>query len=196
MGRRDFAGSPPVSTAGVSDAMSRQTRYLELRCPRCSWAEVCGPEDVARWLRGARKLRRRSDPDLGIMYEVFRATAGHLACPECGKKGLGVGPAPEDMTDWPGPKVCSACGKTISPERMEAVPGTTLCAACQRDEELGRAKVEIEYCPQCGAPMKLRPSRSGGLTRYVLVCTGDPPCRPTSSVALAGPTPPPKFSLM
>lgn len=139
--------------------------------------EVCGPEDVARCLRKARKLRAGREPEAEIMYEVFRATAGQLACPECGKVGLLVVPATDDDFDWPGQKACESCGKLISRQRLEAVPGATLCVRCQRDEELGRAKRDVEYCPRCGAPMQLRPTRSSGVTRYVLKCTADPPCR-------------------
>jgi predicted RNA-binding Zn-ribbon protein involved in translation (DUF1610 family) len=157
--------------------MIHPERYVELRCPRCPWAEVCGPGDVARWLRQARKLRAESNPEPQILHELLRATAGQLTCPECGHTGLAAGPAPEDLTAWPGDALCTACGKTIPPERLEAVPGATLCADCQRAEESGRPNVEVEYCPKCGAPMELRAKRSGGLTRYAMVCTADPPCR-------------------
>ena len=157
--------------------MSRGKPYVELRCARCSWTELCGPEDAVRWLRKASKLRAGSEPEWEILCEVLRSAAGQLACPQCGTKGLAVGPARDDATDWPGDKTCSACGKAISPERAEALPEATLCATCQRQEERGRATTEIEYCPKCGAPMELRPSRSGGVTRYVMACTGDPPCR-------------------
>ena len=157
--------------------MNDPSQYVELRCPACSWAEVGGPEAVAGWLRRARKLRARSAPELDILYEILQATAGQLACPSCGNVGLSIGPARDDEADWPGARACSACGQPISEERLRAVPATALCAACQQDEERGRAKTEIEYCPRCGAPMALRPTRAGGVTRYVLVCTGSPPCR-------------------
>jgi len=154
-----------------------QRPYVELRCARCPWTELCGPEDAARWLREARKLRAGSQPEWEILCEVLRSAAGRLACPQCGAKGLAVGPARDDATDWPGDKTCAACGKAIGRERAEALPDAVLCAACQRQEELGRTTAEIEYCPKCGAPMELRPSRSGGVTRYVMACTGDPSCR-------------------
>ena len=157
--------------------MGNSQTYIELRCPRCPWSEVCGPGEVARWLRQARKLRAASEPEWEILCELLRATAGQLACPECGNRGLAAGPALEDLPGWPGDTVCSACGKAISRERQEAVPQATLCAECQRAEEIGRPNVEVEYCPKCGARMELRPTRSGGLTRYVMVCTADPPCR-------------------
>jgi Zn finger protein HypA/HybF involved in hydrogenase expression len=153
------------------------TPYVELRCPACPWAEVCGPEAVAGWLRRARKLRARSAAEWDILHEVLQATAGQLACPGCGHVGLSIAPARDEAADWPGARPCSACGQTISEERLRAVPATALCAACQQDEERGRAITEIEYCPRCGAPMELRPAKGGGVARYVLVCTGSPPCR-------------------
>ena len=141
--------------------MSGQSRYVELACPGCSWTEVCGPEGVVRWLRKARKLRTGKRPELEILHEVLRAAAGALACPECAKVGLRLGPATDDEADWPGAKPCAACGEPISEERLGLLPGATLCAACQRDEESGRGTGETEYCPRCGAPMKLRASRTG-----------------------------------
>ncbi len=111
------------------------------------------------------------------MHEVLRATAGRLACPECGKVGLAAALAADDTADWPGPRPCAACGQPISEERLRVLPSATLCAACQREEELGHPKTETEHCPRCGAPMKLRPAKTGAVTRYVLSCTADPPCR-------------------
>lgn len=151
--------------------------YFELRCRRCSWCQVCGPEEVVGWLRKARKLRARSAPEWEILVELFLAAAPRLVCPECGAEGLSAGPAPDDAGDWPEWKTCASCNEPIEEDRLRAVPGATLCAACQRDEELGRGKREIDYCPRCGAPMELRPSRSGGVTRYVPACTANPPCR-------------------
>ena len=156
--------------------MSRRS-YVELRCRECSWTEVCGPGDVARWLRAARKLRASSQPEWEVLCELLRSAAGQLTCPECGAVGLVVGPARDDA-DWPELRRCSACGKTIGRERLEALPDATLCAACQRAEEAGHPQEEIEYCPKCGAPMQLRPTRAGGITRYVMACTAEPPCRP------------------
>ncbi|MHB1038452.1 MAG: TraR/DksA family transcriptional regulator [Pirellulales bacterium] len=151
--------------------------YLELRCRACSWSEACGPDAMIRWLVKAKKVRPGRAPEPEILVEVFRATAGQLACPQCGEMGLEVGQAVEDEVDWPSARSCAACAKPIPPERLAVVPNATLCAACQRDEEQGRAKVEVEYCPRCGSPMELRQSRATGVTRYVLACTGNPPCR-------------------
>ena len=153
-----------------------QRSYVELRCPRCPWTEVCGPKDVVRWLRTARKLRAAGQPEWEVLCELLQSAAGQLPCPGCGAVGLVVGPARDDA-DWPELRRCAACGKTIDGERLEAVPDATLCAACQRAEESGRPQEEIEYCPKCGAPMELRPTRGAGVTRYVMACTAVPPCR-------------------
>ena len=155
--------------------MNHDRTYLELRCPGCSWSEVCGPAEIAQWLLRAGKLRRGSDPEWEIMVEVLRATAPKLACPECGRAGLCLGPARDDA-DWP-ETLCEACSRPIERERLELLPDTTFCAACQRKAERGETTTETEYCPKCGAPMAVKPSKSAGLTRYVMVCTGDPPCR-------------------
>jgi ssDNA-binding Zn-finger/Zn-ribbon topoisomerase 1 len=154
--------------------MSRDNPYYELRCRQCNWTEVCGTEGMVRWLRRAKKVRPGREPDLEILVELFQAVAPQLSCPECGQQGLVVGLA---EADWPEERPCAACGKLIAPERLEAVPDATLCAACQRDEEHGRLPAEVEYCPKCGAPMALRPTKSAGVTRYEMVCTAIPPCR-------------------
>lgn len=149
--------------------------YWELRCPGCSWAEVCGREGVARWLRVAKKVRPGREPEWEIMVELLGGAAGQLACPRCGRTGLTVRPAPDDSA-WADDPICSSCSRPIPRERLQAVPGTRVCAACQRAEESG-GTVEVEYCPRCGAPMRLRLSRSAGVSRYVMACTAEPPCR-------------------
>jgi Zn finger protein HypA/HybF involved in hydrogenase expression len=155
--------------------MSTHTPYYELRCRQCSWTEVCGAEGMVRWLLKIGKIRHGREPDLDILTELFHAMTGQLVCPECGATGLAASPV-DDAADWPEERPCAACGKLISAERLEALPDATLCAACQRAEEEGRTEVDLEYCPRCGAPMTLRPS-TGGVTRYKLVCTANPPCR-------------------
>lgn len=155
--------------------MGNTAGYLELRCPACGWAETCGEERIAAWLRKARKVRAGREPELEIMVEVLTATAGQLVCPACGRAGLAAGPAADD---WSEAGLCERCRQPISEERLRAVPGTTLCADCRRREELGRAEPPAQYCPRCGAPMRLELSKSRGLARYVMACTGNPPCRP------------------
>jgi len=157
--------------------VSGPVRHLELRCRGCSWKELCGPGAMAAWLQKAGKLRAgREPPELGILYELFRAAAFELTCPRCGKLGLAVGAAAEETAAWPGGRLCRGCGKPIPRERLEAVPNALRCAACQQDEERGRAKDEVAFCPRCGAVMEVRVEQSGSRTRYVLGCSANPPC--------------------
>lgn len=153
------------------------TTYMNLRCPVCPWTAMIGPGQMAHWLERVGKIRPGRRPELEILAELFRASLSLFVCPECGQIGLIATPAEDDETDWPGPHPCSACGKPIAAERLQAIPGTTLCAACQQKEESGAATGEVEYCPKCGAPMALRLSRTPGVSRYVMACTGNPPCR-------------------
>jgi predicted RNA-binding Zn-ribbon protein involved in translation (DUF1610 family) len=132
---------------------------------------------MIRWLRAAGKVRVGREPDPELLDELFRSTAVQFECPGCGKSGLVARPSAGDDADWPEMRPCTACGRTIAPERLEAIPDATLCAACQQREESGEGPVEVEYCPKCGSPMSLRLSRSPGVSRYVMVCTGNPPCR-------------------
>lgn len=157
--------------------MTNDLPYLELRCPKCRWSEVCGRMEMVRWLRKAGKLRPGREPEPEILQELFPTAVPKLACPKCGGTGLTLGPAREDLFEWPGDRACSACGQSISAERLQAVPDAKLCPACQQAEEQGRGVGEVEYCPQCGAPMALRPTRGSGVTRYEMVCTANPPCR-------------------
>jgi hypothetical protein len=156
--------------------MPAPIRYLELRCPGCLWREVCGPAEIAAWLRKAGKLRANNHPELAVMYEVFRATAGQLACPQCGRTGLGLSIPVEDRTAWPGAALCICCGKPIPQERREAVPGVRHCASCQQEAERGQPKQEKDFCPRCGAPLEVTVVGEGRRTRYVLACTANPPC--------------------
>jgi len=156
--------------------MSDSVRYLELRCPGCLWREVCGPVEIAAWLRKAGKLRSRSHPELPVLYDVFQATAPRLSCPKCGKPRLTVANAIEHATPWPGETLCLCCSKPIPKERLKAIPGVRYCATCQREAEQGRPKQEQDFCPRCGAALEVRVVGAGNSTRYVLSCTANPPC--------------------
>jgi len=156
--------------------MSPRGPYWERRCPACAWNEVYGTEGMIRALAAAGKIRPGREPEVEILLELFRVFAEQQPCPQCGATGLTLRDAADDV-DWPEARACAACRRPIAAERLAALPQATLCAACQRDEELGRAPAEVDYCPRCGAPMELRPSRSAGITRYELVCTSVPPCR-------------------
>lgn len=156
--------------------MSSERDDYDLRCPACGWSGQCAPEEMARWLVQAGKLRSKGWPEREVLVELFRTSASAFVCPECRHQGMIAAPAAEDL-DWPGPVYCASCRRPIPRERLEAIPGTKLCAACQGAEESGHGRVETEYCPRCGAPMALRPTRGGGLTRYRMACTATPPCR-------------------
>ncbi|NLY00472.1 MAG: hypothetical protein GXY83_30625 [Rhodopirellula sp.] len=166
----------PIGTVDHFTAVMNDDRdYLELRCPGCSWSEVCGPAAMARWLGHAGKMRPGREPPYDIIKELLRGATGQLECPQCGRMGLLLGPT-RDGAAWADEPICSSCRRPISPERLEAVPGARLCAECQRADERGLSP-EVEYCPRCGWPMQLRLSRSAGISRYVLQCTAIPPCR-------------------
>lgn len=157
--------------------MSFNEQYHLLSCPACTWREECGHEGVLRWLRAAHKVRPGREPEPDILYEVFRGSAGQLTCPQCGQRGLSAREIEESDRDWPGSPLCAGCRRPIPRERWEALPGTRLCATCQQREETGGGAEAAEYCPRCGSLMELRLSRSAGLTRYVMTCTANPPCR-------------------
>lgn len=148
---------------------------MELRCPACRWSQVCPAEAMANWLRAVGKLRPNRQVEEEILVEVFRASVPQFACPQCGQRGLTATPVAEGS--WPGPVRCEGCGKAIPRQRVAALPGVRLCAACQQAVESGDTEVAGEYCPRCGARMKLTLSRSAGVTRYELACTAIPPCR-------------------
>lgn len=154
-----------------------RTPYFEVVCPHCQASELCGPEGMTRRMMAARRLKRTSEINLDMLAELFQASAPFLTCLECGHTGLTLRPRSDLDDNWPGGRPCTACGKNIPAERLELYPEATLCAACQekidRDDTVG----DMDYCPRCGAPMQLRPSRGGGITRYKMVCTATPPCR-------------------
>ena len=73
--------------------------------------------------------------------------------------------------NWPMARKCENCGSLIPAERVSLLPDVALCAACQRLQDRGDRRDEPEYCPRCGAPMTVRPTRGGGITRYEMACT-------------------------
>jgi predicted RNA-binding Zn-ribbon protein involved in translation (DUF1610 family) len=160
-----------------SNAMSNRSRYLELRCPACGWRETSGPAAIADRLRKLGKLRPRSEPEWAILEGLMAASAGDVACPECGRRGVGVAPAADPDVKWPDVVACESCGGPIPAERLEVLPGATLCASCQGNEDRGAACGAVEYCPRCGSVMEPRLARGRGITRYVMTCTAAPPCR-------------------
>lgn len=154
-----------------------RTPYFEAICPKCKWSELCGPEGMTRRLIAARRLKRTSELSLDMLAELFRGSAGSLICPDCGHTGLTLRSRSDLDEDWPGGRPCTVCGMLIPEERLELYPEATLCAACQGKIDRGETVGDMDYCPRCGAPMQLRQSRSGGITRYEMACTNVPPCR-------------------
>lgn len=154
-----------------------------LSCNACGWRTVDGSGGLAARLRLVGLLRRDGEPGDELIAELLPGAVGRMTCPGCKRIGLRVGVTEgadsEDWDDgWQTAVLCEACRKPIDPERLEALPDTRRCTACQQKSESGVVEEdEPEFCPRCGALLELRVSRSGGLTRYRLFCTGAPPCR-------------------
>ena len=152
--------------------------YLDVVCGKCAWRESFGLAQMAKWLRAAGKLRADRQPEAEIVYELFRSAAPQLPCPNCGRKSLTLAACSDDA--WGDEGLCEACRRPIPRARLAALPGVRLCADCQSAEETGQSPRSVEYCPRCGAPLEVRLSRAAGVTRYVMTCTGNPPCRSRS----------------
>jgi hypothetical protein len=155
----------------------------EVVCRRCHWRTVCGSDDAVARLRLIGLLRREPDPDDELVAALLVDAAPRMTCPICKEKALVATPADDAAQgDWQAAVLCEVCRAPIAPERLEAIPGAKRCAHCQEEAESGDTIVnELEYCPKCGALMEIRISRGAGITRYKRVCTGDPPCRLSST---------------
>lgn len=150
------------------------TRW-EARCPRCRG--LFRPDRVQQvdWLRALGKLRHEARPAPDLVDELFRTSSGQLICPSCAAAGLIVTPVADDEGEaWGDARRCDDCGAAIPRERLELFPLARLCVACQAKQEQGTAPREIDYCPRCGSPMTVAPTRGAGVTRYVQTC---PQCR-------------------
>jgi hypothetical protein len=150
---------------------------VDLRCADCTWAQECAEADAVRWLRSIGMLKRDPNASPAELRELLFAAAGRMTCPQCGRVGLLAADAPDRDDLWPAERRCSICGLPIPPERLEAFPDAITCVACQRADEQGSVRNLGEYCPKCGAPLVVKPTRGAGITRYARVCSGNPPCR-------------------
>ena len=149
-----------------------------LRCENCGWQRICGQAEIEQRLRKLGFLRRASHPPEELVRELLGLHRAKLKCDACGEDGLLLGPAENlDDADWQAAKLCEVCREPIPSERLEVLPQAVRCVKCQDSEDRGEAESEVDYCPQCGAVLELRVSRSGGLTRYKQICTGIPACR-------------------
>lgn len=150
--------------------MSDNELHIDLRCSSCGWELEHNRAAVDARLRAAGLLKRNAHPSLEELRELLFGVAKRLPCPECGHVGLEARDAPEVEADWPGAVRCRQCKALIPPERLEIFPNATLCVTCQRGDERGVSPDEPEYCPHCGTPMVVRPTRGAGIRRYVQVC--------------------------
>lgn len=149
---------------------------IELRCPACDWQEVHDLAGMTRWLVQRGQLRNQTEATAAMIRELSGALAGQQDCPACRARGLVAREVVDDWSDLPTAVRCETCGQLIAPERLEVFPDTRRCAACQAQDESGKAPPTQEWCRRCGAPLVLK-SASSGVHRYVLVCSGSPPCR-------------------
>jgi Zn finger protein HypA/HybF involved in hydrogenase expression len=152
---------------------------VQLECSDCGWWTLCGEAEIVRRLRKLGLFRRATDPPEEMVREVLAVHGLRLACDRCGKTELKVllDADESDRGEWEQVVVCEVCRQPIPPERLEIRPNTTRCVACQDAADRGVSFVEPDYCPRCGSVLELRVSRGGGVTRYKLWCTGNPPCR-------------------
>lgn len=135
------------------------------------------PGRAASWLLAAGRLRTQSEATRDELRELVVALAPQIACSACGQLRLTASIIADDPADWPAARRCDDCGELIPPERLEVFPDARLCMKCQRRDDRGFSPDAIEYCPTCGSPLTLGPSRGAGIRRYVMQCTGNPPCR-------------------
>jgi hypothetical protein len=151
----------------------------ELQCRACSWRTICGESEIVRRLRALGLFRRSPEPPEDLVREMLRSHGPRLTCDRCGEAYVSIhlGASDPDAGDWEQVVVCEICRQPIPSERLKFLPGATRCTACQDAADRGANIIEPDYCPKCGAILELRVSRTGGLTRYKLWCTGNPPCR-------------------
>lgn len=156
------------------------TQHLAIACPTCGSVRGAGITEMVAMLRAAGLLKAKSDSSPDVIRELFRASAAKLKCPGCGAIGLSTRGADEAMRaamrdeDWGQDRACEACRAPIPPERLELLPDARLCAACQQEEDCGELADQREFCPRCGAVMRLVSRRGAGIARYTMRC---PSCR-------------------
>jgi RNA polymerase-binding transcription factor DksA len=143
--------------------------YHDLVCLACGARATLSAIDVLARLRAAGLLKRAKEPDAETVAELLKSTATTWACERCGRTGLAVEAARDDLAneDWGQAKACERCHAPIPAERLELFPQTTLCVRCQQGAEQGD---DPEYCPRCGSILEIRRLRGSGLTRYVMEC--------------------------
>lgn len=152
---------------------------VQFECRDCGWWTLCGAAQTVRRLRKLGLFRRATDPPDEMVREVLVSHGSRLACDRCGKASLQVRLDADDAGrgEWEQVIVCEICREPIPIERLEFMPNARRCACCQDATDRGQSFAEPEFCPRCGSLVELRVSRGGGVARYKLWCTGNPPCR-------------------
>lgn len=163
----------------AGDYQERLVISVQLECKACGWWTVCGEAEIVRRLRLLGLFRRSPEPPEDFVCEVLRTNAHRLKCDRCNAAPIEVreGGDEANADDWEQVVLCEICRQPIPAERLEFNPKAKRCATCQDAADRGASFVEPDFCPKCGALVELRVSRAGGLTRYKLWCTGNPPCR-------------------
>ncbi len=149
--------------------MNGRPDHGQLVCSKCAERTTQGPVQMLSLLRSMGMLKRESEANDQIVWELMRAAAHRIACPSCGHTGVTLERvAEEHLTgDWLESRACEICGQVIPSERLELYPDCQRCAACQDKGQTDEDR--IEYCPRCGDIMDLKP-RSGGIARYAMKC--------------------------
>ncbi|MDD3468473.1 MAG: TraR/DksA C4-type zinc finger protein [Thermoguttaceae bacterium] len=146
----------------------------DLECRGCGRVEPLSISGIFEFLRRRRKIRADSDADAATLTELFLSIVPRARCQECQQAKLVATPSKEDAEEtWEdvGPVLCEDCKDPIHPERLKILPGTRVCVRCQQQRENGGERTESDYCPRCGAPMRLRPSNDDRTTRWISVCS-------------------------
>ncbi len=151
-------------------------RFYQLICGSCGKSEKISRHEALVRLVAARKLRAVAcGADESLLDELVPSLLSQLPC-SCGQRNWRI-TGLETADDWVESRRCRDCGCVISPSRLAVVPDADRCTDCQTAWEQGRSTGPEKYCPRCGNIMKLAPREINGVTRYVWICTRNPPCR-------------------
>jgi DNA topoisomerase-1 len=167
------SGYPECKTTMNFDANGnpvRASKPTEHVCEKCGKPMVLreGPRGPFLACTGYPKCRNAKDVD--AQGNPLQPIDTGITCEKCGSP-MAVKPGPR------GPFLgCSAYPKCRSTKPMPAELKEKLRDRLPAPPKRNVPAVEVsETCPQCGSPMKLRPSRRG----YFLGCTKYPKCRGT-----------------
>ena len=145
-----------------------------LHCRRCGANRPIGLSERIALLRSSGKLRRDARPDPALVEALFDAELPLLRCGNCGEASLEIRDEPLDPEDWGEARRCGTCRKPIHPDRLEILPDTRQCAACAAVGAAAGASSaadDREFCPRCGAELRLVAVHRG-VTRYASQCSG------------------------